>query len=90
VVARGLDVEVVANSDEEPWFRHRTSPIVAPQAAAADALARLAAGRRVFVLHYGTGPPGIADALAASSVRVLHGRTSKLDLSLFVPMVPSD
>jgi len=86
----GVDVEVVASSDEEPWFRHRTSSLVAPQAAAADARARLAAGQRVFVVHYGTGPSGVAAAIAASSARVLHDRTGKLDLSLFLPMVPAD
>jgi hypothetical protein len=81
----GMTMKVFAKVNEEPWFRGHAWPIVAPQAVAADALQ---AGR-VWLLAYGSTPPdGIANEIAASSIRARHRRTEKLDVSLFLRRPP--
>jgi hypothetical protein len=50
---------------------------------------QIAKGKRIFVLGYGTTPPDIANEIAANSIRVLHRRTDKLDLSLFLLVAPA-
>jgi hypothetical protein len=80
---------VFAKTNEEPWFRDRTFPFVVPRAVAGEALQQIAKGKRIFVVGYGTNPPDVANEIAANSIRVLHRRTEKLDLSLFVPVAPA-
>jgi mannosyltransferase len=83
------ELRVFANRNEEPWFRDRTLPVVAPQAVAGEALQQIAKGKRVFVLDYGRNPPDVANEIAGSAIRALHRRTEKLDLSLFLPAAPA-
>jgi 4-amino-4-deoxy-L-arabinose transferase-like glycosyltransferase len=86
----GIDIRVFAKTDEEPWFRGHVWPIVAPQAVAGGALQEHLQGRRVWLLSYGKVPPDqIANEIAATSVRALHRRTERLDLSLFQPVTPA-
>jgi hypothetical protein len=76
-----LDIKVYATSDKEPWFRGRLWPIVDPTEIAEDAV-RLG---RVWLVAYGETrqSDGIDNEIGANSVRVLHRRTAKLDVSLF-------
>ena len=76
-----LDIKVYATSDKEPWFRGRLWPIVDPTEIADDAV-RLG---RVWLVAYGETrqSDGIDNEIGANSVRVLHRRTAKLDVSLF-------
>jgi hypothetical protein len=81
-----MTMKVFAKSNEEPWFRGHSWPIIAPQAVAGDALQQTGDLKRVWVLGYGTNPPdGVTNGIAAASVRAFHRRTEKLDLSLFLP-----
>jgi hypothetical protein len=82
----GVIMKVFAKSNDEPWFRGHSWATIAPQAVAGDALRQENGRRRIWVLGYGTKPPdGITNEIAAVSVRALHRRTEKLDLSLFLP-----
>jgi hypothetical protein len=82
-----MTVKVFATANEEPWFRGRAWPIIAPQAVAGDAFQ---AGR-VWLLAYGAfAPDGMANEIATKSVRALHRRTEKLDVSLFLPVAPAE
>jgi hypothetical protein len=86
----GVEIRVFAKTDEEPWFRGHAWPIVAPQAVARGALKEHLQGRRVWLLSYGKAPPDqIANEIAATSVRALHRRTERLDLSLFQSVTPA-
>jgi hypothetical protein len=96
----GMTMKVFAKANEEPWFRGHGWPIVAPEAVAGDALQenqKQENGKqenrdvsRVWLLAYGqSSPDGIACAIAAKSVRTLHHRTAKLDLSLFLTTAPA-
>jgi dolichyl-phosphate-mannose-protein mannosyltransferase len=79
----GMNVKVFAKTNEESWFRGHAWPIIAPQSIAGEA----AHVNRVWLMTYGSPPPdGIANEIATTSVSVLHRRTEKLDLSLFLPM----
>jgi hypothetical protein len=77
-----LNIKVFAKGNEEPWFRGHTGPITAPQVVASEALQL----NRVWLLAYGESPPTdrIANDIGTRSIRVLHRRTEKLDLSLFL------
>jgi hypothetical protein len=83
-----VDLKVFARRDEEPWFRGRPSQIVDPRDVAAEAI-RLG---RVWLLAYGDTRQSDAIAkeieIETNSVRALHRRTQKLDLSLFDPDSP--
>jgi hypothetical protein len=76
-----VQITVFAKDDEEPWLRGRPWPIVDPREVAGQAI-RL---NRVWLLVYGEAhqSDAIAKEIEASSARVLHRRTEKLDLSLF-------
>jgi hypothetical protein len=86
----GMTMKVFAKTNEEPWFRGHAWPIIAPQAIADDALRANHEAGRVWLLAYGASPPdAITGELAAKSIRALHRRTEKLDLSLFRPAAPA-
>jgi hypothetical protein len=81
----GMTMKVFAKANEEPWFRGHAWPIVAPQTVAGDALQENREAGRVWLLAYGQASlDGIANEIATKSIRTLHRRTEKLDLSLFV------
>jgi hypothetical protein len=78
----GLTIKVFAKGNEEPWFRGHSWPIVAPQMVATEA-SQL---NRVWLLAYGEPVPTdrIANEIGTKSIRALHRRTDKLNLSLFL------
>ena len=81
-----MNIAVFAKGNEEPWFRGRAFPIVTPQ----EAIRQATLAGRVWLLTYGGAPRsgGIAKEIETKSIRLLHCRTEKLDLSLFVPNTP--